>query len=102
MTASTATLLPLSATKLALSALGLLVLYKLASVFYTAFLSPLAKVPGPRLCALTSFVDSYQSMVGGRRAEWIHSLHQTYGKHRRLGDSSLTGRSRAWLPGIPD
>ncbi|KAK9896419.1 cytochrome P450 [Cystobasidium minutum MCA 4210] len=84
MTASTATLLPLSATKLALSALGLLVLYKLASVFYTAFLSPLAKVPGPRLCALTSFVDSYQSMVGGRRAEWIHSLHQTYGPIVRI------------------
>ena len=72
-------LLALQPGPLALCGLGLLVAYKLAHVLYTAFLSPLSKIPGPKLCALTSVVDHYQSMVGGRRAEWIHSLHREYG-----------------------
>lgn len=59
--------------------LGLLVLYKLLRTLYIAFLSPLAKVPGPRLCTITSIVDSYQATIGARRAEWIHSLHEQYG-----------------------
>lgn len=77
---------------LAVGALGLVVLYKVVRTLYTAFLSPLAKIPGPTACALTSFVDSYQSTVGGRRSEWIHSLHQTYGRCNICGNPNCPKR----------
>lgn len=51
-----------------------------ARVIYFAFCSPLSQVPGPLICKLTGAVDTYQAIVGGRRAEWMHSLHQVYGK----------------------
>ncbi len=62
--------------------------YQLARILYHAFLSPLRRVPGPLHCSLTGSMDTYQSIVGGKRSAWIHSLHQKYGKLRKLGSCS--------------
>jgi hypothetical protein len=69
-----------SISHMAFGTLALALLLKLGQIIYRAFLSPLAKVPGPFWCSVTSLVDKYQATVGGRRAEWIHSLHARYGE----------------------
>lgn len=93
MLSSVSPLFALQPASLALAGVGLLVLYKLLRLFYVAFFSPLSKVPGPLLCALTSVVDSYQSTVGGRRAEWIHSLHEKYGEWQVTQEPKLRSRT---------
>jgi hypothetical protein len=47
------------------------------------FLSPLAKIPGPRLAALTYWYEAYYDVVKpGQYAFKIKELHQQYGELR--------------------
>jgi len=61
-----------------------LVAFQLARVIYSAFFSPLSRVPGPLICKITGGVDAYQAIIGGRRAEWMHGLHSVYGQYTNL------------------
>ncbi|KAL8698773.1 MAG: hypothetical protein Q9201_006387 [Fulgogasparrea decipioides] len=57
---------------------GILVVYRL-------FLSPLAKVPGPKLAALTHFYEIYFDLVQKARFPWkIEELHKSYGPIVRI------------------
>ncbi|KAI4090510.1 MAG: hypothetical protein L6R37_007868 [Teloschistes peruensis] len=50
-------------------------------VVYRLFLSPLARVPGPGIAALTDFYEIYFDLIQKARFPWkIEELHKTYGQ----------------------
>jgi hypothetical protein len=54
--------------------------YVVSLVFYRQFLSPLAKVPGPRLAALSFWYERYYDVIKrGRYVFKIKDLHDQYG-----------------------
>jgi hypothetical protein len=62
---------------------GLLFLSLISVPLYRLYLSPLAraKIPGPKLAALTSWYEFYYDVVkGGQFTFHIQDLHRKYGK----------------------
>lgn len=62
--------------------LALTVLSLLSWAVYTLFLHPLAKVPGPKLAALTSLHELYYDCIqggGGQHAFKMREMHDIYG-----------------------
>ena len=58
-----------------------LFLYLLGLVVYRLFLSPIANIPGPKLAAVTSWVEIYWDLVkGGKFVFKIEEWHDRYGK----------------------
>jgi hypothetical protein len=54
-----------------------------ATVSYRLFISPIARVPGPRLAALTGWYETYYDCVKqGRFWREIERMHQQYGTYR--------------------
>jgi hypothetical protein len=59
-----------------------LLLYALGSLVYRLYLHPLAKFPGPRLAAVTSFYEGYFEIVlKGQYSRQISKLHDEYGEY---------------------
>lgn len=57
-----------------------LVLYFSSLVIYRLFFHPLAKFPGPKLAAITRYVEGYYDVVLGGQYTWkIAELHKKYG-----------------------
>jgi hypothetical protein len=57
------------------------VLYTLGLVLYRLYLHPLAKFPGPRFAAVTTFYEAYFEIVlKGQYSKQISKLHDQYGK----------------------
>lgn len=64
---------------------------------YRLYLSPLAKFPGPKLAALTSWYEFYYDYFERGRFTWkIKELHAQY------GGSSLGGAIPLFFPEIPE
>jgi len=60
-------------------------IYIVALVVYRLFLHPLAKFPGPRLAALTSWYEAYFEIVkNGQYFSKISQLHDIYGACRAI------------------
>lgn len=62
--------------------LFLICLYYVGVAVYRLYFSPLAKFPGPKLAALTYWVEFYHDVI--RRGQFtfeIGKLHDKYGKH---------------------
>lgn len=54
--------------------------YIIYGVISRVFLSPLRKIPGPKLAALTSYYEFYFDAIQPGRFVWkIKDLHQEYG-----------------------
>lgn len=50
-------------------------------VIYRLFLSPLARIPGPKLAALTSWYEFYYDVIKPGQYVWkIKDLHEEYGE----------------------
>jgi len=65
-------------------------LYLVYGILFRLYLSPLAKIPGPRLAALTGAYKNYYDLIQKGRLPWkIEELHQLYGKR---GDTSIVFR----------
>ncbi|CVL03541.1 hypothetical protein FPRO06_10847 [Fusarium proliferatum] len=55
------------------------------TIIYRLYLSPLAKIPGPKLAALTFFYEFYYDVVKRGRFLWkIQDLHRQYGPIVRI------------------
>lgn len=55
-------------------------IYALGLVLYRLYLHPLAKFPGPRIAAVTSFYEGYFEIVlKGQYSKHISKLHDQYG-----------------------
>ena len=54
--------------------------YFIYGLLYRLYLSPLAKIPGPRLAASTDWYERYYDLVLKARFPWkIKELHNIYG-----------------------
>ncbi|KAJ4252404.1 hypothetical protein NW762_011003 [Fusarium torreyae] len=54
--------------------------YFVFRAIYRLYFHPLAKVPGPKLAALTSWYCAYYDIIGGGQSIWkIKELHEQYG-----------------------
>lgn len=56
---------------------------------YRLLFHPLRQFPGPRLAALTKWLDFYHSAPGLRHV-WLPSLHEKYGPVVRIGPNELS------------
>jgi hypothetical protein len=57
-------------------------LYALGLLVYRLYLHPLAKFPGPKLAAVTSFYEGYFEIVlKGQYSRQISKLHDQYGEY---------------------
>ncbi|KAK3696861.1 hypothetical protein LTR37_017767 [Vermiconidia calcicola] len=57
-----------------------LLLYCIGIVVYRLYFSPLAKFPGPKIAAVTSWYNAYHDLVRGGQYVWvIEDMHRRYG-----------------------
>jgi hypothetical protein len=67
-----------------LSALAaiLFAVYAIILAVYRLYLSPIAKIPGPKLAALTQYYETYYELIsggGGNFTRRIQKMHKDYG-----------------------
>ena len=62
-------------------------------VLYRLWLSPLARLPGPKICALTRLPLMYHEFNGNRR-KFIHALHLKYGPVVRVAPDEVSFATR--------
>ena len=63
-----------------ITVLGMSVVYVLSLVIYRLFFSPIAKFPGPKLAAITSWYELYYDVVHkGKYLFEIEKMHDKYG-----------------------
>ncbi|KAF2107670.1 cytochrome P450 [Lophiotrema nucula] len=75
----------LSLSRVALLSLVTAVVYVRSLVVYRLYLHPLAKFPGPRLAAITSWYEAYYEIVlKGQYSRKISELHDIYGPILRV------------------
>lgn len=66
-------------------AFGAWIVYLLGLAIYRLYLSPIAKVPGPKLAALTLWYEFYYDVVKQGRYTWrIGEMHEKYGPIVRI------------------
>lgn len=59
---------------------SLAAVYMTALAVYRLYLSPLAKIPGPKIAALTSWYNAYHDLVRGGQYVWTtEEIHRKYG-----------------------
>ncbi|KAI4264336.1 MAG: hypothetical protein L6R42_000547 [Xanthoria sp. 1 TBL-2021] len=76
---------------LAAIAVGLFSLYLAGLAIYRLYLSPLAKFPGPKLAALTQWVETYHELKNpGGQFIWVYQKwHEQYGPIIRINPTEL-------------
>jgi cytochrome P450 len=59
-------------------------------IVYRLFLSPLAKIPGPKLAGLTSWYEIYYDMIKPAQYIWkIKEMHEKYGPIVRVAPNEI-------------
>ncbi|KAJ6131844.1 hypothetical protein N7471_007059 [Penicillium samsonianum] len=70
--------------------------YYVVRSLYLLYWSPLAKYPGPRLCAISRLPWVWYEVSGGM-AKWIHNLHLIHGDIVRVAPDELSfAKGAAW------
>lgn len=73
-----------------------LVAYTAANAIYSVTLDPLARIPGPKLCAVTRIPYWLQSFRG-TDCQWLRELHRKYGPVVRFGPIDVSfATAEAW------
>ncbi|KAI0380236.1 cytochrome P450 [Hypomontagnella monticulosa] len=83
---------PLTPSQVSLTAAALLVLYGLSLSIYRLFFHPLRQIPGPKLAALTQWVETYYDCFkppGGQFMWEYQKWHQKYGPIVRVGPNEV-------------
>ncbi|KAI0357655.1 cytochrome P450 [Trametes cingulata] len=83
----------MTATTLFITLVRVSALALLSTVVYRLVLAPLARLPGPKLSALTALPLIYREFTGRRRA-WIHDLHLKYGPVVRIAPNEVSFATR--------
>jgi cytochrome P450 len=78
-----------------LAAAAVIAIFVVQSI-YSVFFSPLARIPGPKLYALTSWRLAYDDWCGTRTRNF-YKLHETYGPAVRVGPNEVSFGSLAAL-----
>lgn len=66
------------------------IVYILCKIVYRLYFSPLAKIPGPRLAAITIYYEAYYNIIkGGQFLFKIQDLHRIHGPIIRIGPNEL-------------
>ena len=65
----------------------LICLYYVSVAFYRLYLSPLANFPGPKLAALTYWVEFYHDVF--RRGQYTFEIVKMHDKYGKCGSGSL-------------
>ncbi|EKG14889.1 Cytochrome P450 [Macrophomina phaseolina MS6] len=78
--------MPSALTALAITAALTATLYH--CIIYPLFISPLSRIPGPKLYALTRWRLAWEDWTG-RRTRTIHALHAQYGPVIRIGPNEV-------------
>ncbi len=68
-------------------------LFLISILIYRLLFAPLARLPGPKLCAITRIPLMYNEFAGSRRL-WIHDLHLRYGPVVRVAPNEVSFASR--------
>lgn len=79
----------LQSVNLVIALLGLAGLYVVGNAIYFLTFHPLAKVPGPKLCAI-SRIPFWIQYMRGSDVKWTHNLHQKYGPLVRYGPTDIS------------
>ncbi|TLS25456.1 hypothetical protein PpBr36_06850 [Pyricularia pennisetigena] len=73
------------------------VLYRLYRIIYNLYLHPLAKVPGPKLYAISWIPRLWRQHVKGAHHKDLIDLHEKYGTSVRVGPDEVSNASpEAW------
>ena len=74
-----------------------IILYRLYFVIYNLFFSPLRKVPGPSLYAISNLPKAWRNSVLGKHWYEVLGLHEKYGDMVRIGPNEVSCVSpQAW------
>lgn len=85
-----------SSSILSAAFVGLLILLWLGTALYRLFLSPVARIPGPRLAAITFWYEFYYDVLKKGQYTWkLKELHKQYGIFSALNSSQSIYRFRA-------
>lgn len=68
--------------------------YIVINALYFLTLHPLAKIPGPKLCAATR-LPYWMQNITGNDVKWMHELHTIYGPVVRFGPTDVSYASAA-------
>ena len=60
---------------------ALIFLYRALMVIYRLVLSPLAKIPGPKLAATTPWYEAFFDLRSKNSPDFLSDLHDRYGIH---------------------
>ncbi|KAB8235872.1 cytochrome P450 [Aspergillus alliaceus] len=76
---------------------GIALLYRIGIIIYRLFFHPLAKFPGPKLLAASSFPHAYYNWTQGTWYRQVLDLHKSYGPIVRVAPDRLAvDGSVAW------
>ncbi|KAH9900134.1 cytochrome P450 [Xylariomycetidae sp. FL2044] len=81
-----------------LPVVALILTYCLGTAVYRLYLSPLAKFPGPKLAALTSYYAAYYDLIRGGQYIWaVEEMHRKYGPIVRVRPDVLHVNDPAFI-----
>ncbi|KAH6886986.1 cytochrome P450 [Thelonectria olida] len=79
-------------------ALIAVLVYVVGTCVYRLYFSPLAKFPGPKIAALTTWYNGYHDLVRGGQYVWvIEEMHQKYGPIVRTRPDTLHVNDPAFM-----
>ncbi|KAF3480353.1 cytochrome P450 [Arthroderma uncinatum] len=80
----------ISAYSLFLQLAGLFLAYSICLIIYRAYFSPLSKIPGPKLAAITWWYQFYYDVVHKGQYIWaVRSMHEKYGPIVRINPCEI-------------
>ncbi|GJD03537.1 trichothecene C-15 hydroxylase [Colletotrichum higginsianum] len=79
------------------TAFALFLCYRVYRIFYNLYLHPLAKVPGPKLYAISWLPRLWHQQIRGTHWKNLVALHDKYGRIVRTGPDEVSNASaKAW------